>query len=147
LAELFARNHSSQVTQYFPIGGGVGRGSVRISLLFRPVLGLTKTKSRLGFDIGTVRIQAPPRIHDFTDGRAADLHLASLRLRTLAGAVRISGSRHSHLDEANDSVTWHVDAKRLPLKIPARRRYAAPLVVVRVAGLAEHFSAQSRLTL
>lgn len=125
LSELFGENGTSQVTQYFPLAGGIGRGSVRISLLFRPVEGMHLSKEKLGFDIGTMRIHSSPIAVDLQDNT---LRATSVRMRTLAGHVRIS-SRNAHHSSSDKSIEWRVSPSRLFMRIPARRRYAAPLVI------------------
>lgn len=52
LSDLFKT--SSQVTQFFPLAGGLGHGRIRVSVLFRPVQDLSRHKTKLGWDVGTV---------------------------------------------------------------------------------------------
>lgn len=127
LSDLFNEHGTSQVTQYYPMGGGIGRGRVRISVLFRPVEGMHLSKEKLGFDIGTMRVHTCPVASDLTD---STLRLASLRMRTLAGRYKIS-SRQAHRISAGGSderIEWRVSPSKLFLRVPARRRYAAPFV-------------------
>ncbi|PWN39592.1 hypothetical protein IE81DRAFT_326361 [Ceraceosorus guamensis] len=143
LCELFKESGSSQVTQWFSIGGGVGRGMVRLSLLFRPVKGLdTVHKEKLGFDIGTCQLHSSIRLGNFEDpDYAQHLHRANLRIRTLVASIKISGRKHSVLLDGDDGempsrqqqstssgLEWRLAKSELPLRVPARRRYAAPLV-------------------
>ncbi|CAO1623887.1 unnamed protein product [Sympodiomycopsis kandeliae] len=124
LSELFQQCGTSQVTQYMPMAGGIGRGSVRVSLLFRPVEGMHLSKEKLGFDIGTMRVHTSPCVTDLVDHT---LRGTSIRMRTLAGQVKLS-SRHSHHSSKDNCVEWRVPSSKLFLRVPARRRYSAPFV-------------------
>lgn len=133
LTDLF--RETSQVTTVFPLAGGVGRGQMRMSLLFRPVSGMSRRQEKLGWDIGTMRLLGPPCASDFQDASgskssmAGTLSSASIYARTLAGSVRIQSRRAHYTDsEARDKVEWSLRKEDFPLKIPVRRRYAAPLV-------------------
>lgn len=132
ISELFTE--SSQVTQFFPLAGGVGRGRIRVSILFRPVLGMSRQKSLLGWDIGTVQIHSNLLATGFEDGAATgkELHLTSIRARTLAGSIKISG-RHarwaSGASDSKDQVEWRIPHEQKPIGVPVRRRFAAPFVI------------------
>lgn len=54
LSDLFKT--SSQVTQFFPLAGGLGHGRIRVSVLFRPVQDLSRHRTKLGWDVGTVSL-------------------------------------------------------------------------------------------
>ncbi|CAO1632276.1 unnamed protein product [Parajaminaea phylloscopi] len=144
LRQLFEEHQTSQITQYFPLAGGLGHGRARISVLFRPIEGMHLDKSKLGFDVGTMRIHSSPRAVDLTD--SSSLRLASIRMRTLVGQIKITSrhsrsirgdkgeSDHSRDDSQSSSqsqdrgIEWHVPSKRLFLRCPVRRRYSAPFV-------------------
>ncbi|PWN20617.1 hypothetical protein BCV69DRAFT_282835 [Microstroma glucosiphilum] len=123
LKELFTERNTSQVTQYFPMGGGIGHGSVRISVLFRPVEGMHQGKESLGFDIGTMRIRSAPTAVELVD---STLNRASVHVRTLVGQVKIS-SRRAHSSGEGD-IEWPLPSSEPYLRIPARRRYCAPFL-------------------
>lgn len=124
LADVFQENGTSQVTQYFSIGGGIGHGRVRLSVLFRPVEGMNLTKEKLGFDVGTMRVHTSPLATDLAD---AMLRACSLRMRTLAGQVKLP-ARHAHTIENGKSIEWKVPPQDLFLRVPSRRRYSAPFI-------------------
>ena len=131
LSDLF--KESSQVTQFFPLAGGVGHGRIRLSLLFRPVVRTSTAKTRLGWNIGTVRLLSSPVATDFDEAKGAsghDMHLVGLRASTLAGSAKIAANRARYVDrESKAAVEWTMKDAELPFKVPARRRYAAPYVI------------------
>lgn len=131
LSDIF--KDSSQVTQYFPLAGGVGHGRIRLSLLFRPVQSTNRSRLRLGWNIGTVRLLSSPVATDFDGSKGAsahDVHLVGLRASTLAGKAKITGKRARYVDRnAKSAVEWRLSDSELPFKVPARRRYAAPFVI------------------
>ncbi len=131
LSDLFKEN--SQITQFFPLAGGVGHGRIRLSLLFRPIQHETKEKTRLGWNIGTVRLLTSPVATDFDESKGAsghDVHLVSLRASTLAGRAKLAASRARYVNrDSKDAVEWKLTDAELPFKVPARRRYSAPYVI------------------
>lgn len=131
LSELFKQ--SSQVTQFFPLAGGVGHGRIRLSLLFRPIQHTSRARKKLGWNIGTVRLLSSPVATDFDEAKGAsahDVHLVALRASTLAGSAKIAANRARYVDrESKDAVEWGLDEAEFPYKVPARRRYAAPYVI------------------
>lgn len=131
LSDLF--NERSQVTRFFPLAGGVGHGRIRLSLLFRPIERTSRSKNRLGWNIGTVRMLSSPVAMDFDESKGAsgrDVHLVALRAATLAGSAKIAASRARYVDrESKAAVEWKLNEAELPFKVPARRRYSAPFVI------------------
>lgn len=129
LSDIF--KETSQVTQFFPIAGGVGKGRIRLSLLFRPVEDTNRHKEKLGWSIGTLRILSSLTATDFEQNfSSTTLRLVSIRARTLAGRAHIS-SRRCSLTEKDESksVEWRVEKEEMPIKVPVRRRYAAPFII------------------
>lgn len=130
---------TSQVTQFFPIAGGVGQGRIRLSLLFRPLQGTMKRREKLGWNIGTMRIQSSLLAFQFTHHfNSTILRLVSIRFSTIAGKAYISSRRCSLTDkggggggggESSQSVEWHLNKDEFPFKVPVRRRYAAPFII------------------
>ncbi|SPC65915.1 uncharacterized protein UHOD_04743 [Ustilago sp. UG-2017b] len=131
LSDLF--KESSQVTQFFPLAGGVGHGRIRLSLLFRPIERTSREKTRLGWNIGTVRLLSSPVATDFEESKGASAHdvdHVSLRASSLAGSAKISANRARYMDRNSKSaVEWKLYDQELPFKVPARRRYASPYVI------------------
>ncbi|CAO1629588.1 unnamed protein product [Jaminaea pallidilutea] len=127
LKDLFTEHGTSQVTAHFPLAGGIGYGRVRMSVLFRPIEGMHLDKSKLGFDVGTMRIRSSPRAIDIVES-SLELRLCSLRMRTLVGQVKMSSRSARRLDHGKNGVEWRKDSSVPFLRVPARRRYAAPLV-------------------
>ncbi|KAJ1026569.1 hypothetical protein NDA13_003946 [Ustilago tritici] len=72
LSDLF--KESFQVTQFFPLAGGVGHGRIRLSLLLRPIERTSREKTRLGWNIGTVRLLSSPVATDFEESKGASAH-------------------------------------------------------------------------
>lgn len=130
LTDLF--QSTSQATSVFPLAGGVGRGHLRISLLFRPIQALSRHKEILGWDIGTMRILSSLNATEMVDGQegANVLSSASVRARTLAGQHRISSRRAKYTDKREKGeVEWYLRKEEFPVKVPVRRRYATPFVI------------------
>ncbi|KAN0065841.1 hypothetical protein ACQY0O_000971 [Thecaphora frezii] len=124
---------TSQVTQFFPLSGGVGHGRIRLSILFRPILGMSRVKEKLGWNIGTVRLLTSPVACDFvasTRFTAQDLHGTSLRARTLSGNQKVPAHRCRYTDATErEAVEWRIEENEFPFRVPARRRYAAPYML------------------
>ncbi|MCO5596105.1 hypothetical protein L7F22_050165 [Adiantum nelumboides] len=130
LTDLF--RSTSQATTVFPLAGGVGRGHLRVSLLFRPIQALSRHKEKLGWDIGTMRILSSLNASEIVDGQegANTLSSASIRARTLAGQHRISSRRAKYTDKREKGeVEWYLRKEEFPVKVPVRRRYATPYVI------------------
>jgi Ca2+-dependent lipid-binding protein len=132
LADVF--KEASQITSYFPLSGGVGMGRIRISLLFRPLQDTVKKAEKLGWNIGTMQIRSSLMATDFVPTFSSTaLRFVSLRLSTIAGKCRISATRcslsHKDKEHNDEMVEWHLKENEVPLKIPVRRRYAAPFVI------------------
>ncbi|PWN33168.1 uncharacterized protein FA14DRAFT_146898 [Meira miltonrushii] len=130
LTDLF--QSTSQATSVFPLAGGVGRGHLRVSLLFRPIQALSRHKEKLGWDIGTMRILSSLNASEMIDGQegANVLSSASIRARTLAGQHRISSRRAKYTDKREKGeVEWYLRKEEFPVKVPVRRRYATPFVI------------------
>ncbi|OKL59777.1 hypothetical protein UA08_04745 [Talaromyces atroroseus] len=110
---------SSQVTRWYPLGGGIGFGRVRISLLFRSVE--TKLPPRmLGWDVGTFQ---------FTSDRITlknYAHSAKIRLRTGGSTGKLSRS-HCRSDENGHYFDLSDQSTRAPL-LPVKWRYRSPVV-------------------
>jgi len=113
--------NASEVTRFFPIEHGIGYGSARISVLFRPVQA-SLPRNLLGFDSGTVHIRNVK-----FDG--AEEHIATLK------KCRMSLSTPSDSDEifkrdANESTNGIEWVEDQPLELLVRERYSKALTVV-----------------
>ncbi|UZJ50734.1 hypothetical protein CBS101457_000054 [Exobasidium rhododendri] len=132
LSDIFKEN--SQVTQFFPIAGGVGKGRIRLSLLFRPIEGTDQHRKKFGWSIGTLRILSSLRATDFERNFSSHaLRHVGIRARTQAGKAMISSQRSSLTKGAekgdSKSVEWRIEKKEMPFKIPVRSRYATPFIL------------------
>jgi len=109
------------VTRFFPIEHGIGYGSVRVTVLFRPVRA-SLPRNLLGFDSGTLHI----RKVDF-DG--AEEHISILKKCgvSLSTPTDSDGFSKRDANDSSDGVEW-VEEK--PLELVVRERYSKALSVV-----------------
>ncbi|KAJ5642231.1 hypothetical protein N7490_006231 [Penicillium lividum] len=64
LAEIFKQR--SQINDYFSLSGGIGRGRVRISMVFRSIQ-LQAPRELLGWDYGTLQVTSDINSNDLAD--------------------------------------------------------------------------------
>ncbi|KAI5121834.1 hypothetical protein M0805_003268 [Coniferiporia weirii] len=124
--------NASEVTRFFPLENGLGYGSARVSVLFRPVQA-SLPPSLLGFDAGTLSIR---KISVFPGTEDAERLLPALQ----SCAVKIKASSSSgkvlrkNAGRAEDgAVVWHEEDG--PSEISIQQRYStAILITFREAG-------------
>lgn len=111
---------SSQVTRWYPLGGGIGFGRIRISLLLRHVE-IKLPPNMLGWDVGTFQFRSDRiTLKNFN-------HRAKIRLRTGGSTNKISRQRF-HV-EGNDSYVDIADQSvRDSIRLPVKHRYRSPVV-------------------
>ncbi|KAJ7634106.1 hypothetical protein DFH06DRAFT_1055186 [Mycena polygramma] len=105
----------SQITDAFPLVGGVGFGRMQLSLVFRSVQARLP-KPLLGWDIGTLDIQ--PRAQA-TGDLPADLSACRLVLRTL----NAKGKMHTHPDGG-----W-AQKRDKPVRLAVKQRFRECLLI------------------
>ncbi|RMJ23894.1 C2 domain-containing protein [Aspergillus sp. HF37] len=111
LAEIFKQR--SQVSEYFPLCGGIGNGRVRISMVFRSVQ-LQAPVELLGWDYGVLRITSDIKSNDLPDLYKK----LGLKLRT---SVQSEG-----MGLQRDGWSGH---QGQPVELAVRQRYCSSLVV------------------
>ncbi|KAJ7449608.1 hypothetical protein FB451DRAFT_1343159 [Mycena latifolia] len=104
----------SQISDAFPLVGGIGFGRVQFSLVFRSVQARLP-RPLLGWDLGTLDIQPRARA---ADGLPADLRACRLVLRTL----HAKGKLHTDADG------WREKRER-PVRLAVKRRFGECMLV------------------
>lgn len=118
LSDIFQT--SSQVTRWYPLGGGIGFGRVRISLLLRHVE-IKLPPSMIGWDVGTFK---------FTSDRITAQnfnHAAKMKLRTGGSSTKIHRER-CHVEGSNMYVDLSDQGFRDSIRLPIKYRYRSPVV-------------------
>ncbi|KAJ7115858.1 hypothetical protein C8R44DRAFT_709280 [Mycena epipterygia] len=105
----------SQISDAFPLVGGIGFGRVQLSLVFRSVQARLP-RPLIGWDIGTLDVQPHARA---AGNLPADLAACRLVLRTLNG----KGKLHAHADGG-----WRQKRER-PVRLAVKRRFGECLLV------------------
>lgn len=111
---------SSQVTRWYPLGGGIGFGRIRISLLLRHVE-IKLPPNMLGWDVGTF---------EFTSDKITLKNFnqrAKIKLRTGGSSNKISRHRF-HVDGDNSYVDIADKSFRDSIRLPVKHRYRSPIV-------------------
>jgi hypothetical protein len=113
---------SSQVTRWYPLGGGIGYGRIRISLLFRSVE-VRLPPQQLGWDVGTFEFTSQSIL-------ATGYNTPSkLKMRTGGSVGKISRAECKKADNG-EGIFWNVtdnDGNR-KLRLPVRYRYRSPII-------------------
>ena len=115
--------NASEVTRFFPIENGLGYGSARISVLFRPVQ-VKLPQSLLGFDAGTLVVR---KISVSPFGEAARHVLSALstcdvKLKVSASSDKVP-KKNAERKEGG-SMVWNVEQ---PCELPVHQRYSSAL--------------------
>ncbi|KAJ7077851.1 hypothetical protein B0H15DRAFT_861167 [Mycena belliarum] len=105
----------SQISDAFPLVGGIGFGRMQISLVFRSVQARLP-RPLLGWDVGTLDIQPRARA---ADGLPADLSSCRLVLRT----SNTKGKMRSQADGG-----W-CEKRQRPVRLAVKRRFGECLLV------------------
>lgn len=118
LSHVFRRR--SQIIENFPLVGGIGYGSVRISMVFRSIQ-LQAPKELLGWDYGTLDVTGPITSDDIDP----DLRGLRLKLRTTVHRAKMYSSSKADCDEG---AKW-AGKKDRPVRLAVRKRYSSCLVI------------------
>ena len=119
LSDIFQTG--SQVTRWYPLGGGIGFGRIRISLLLRHVE-IKLPPNMLGWEVGTFHFTSDRiTLQNFN-------HRAKIRLRTGGSTNKISRER-SHIDGNNSYVDLGDHSFRDSIRLPVKHRYRSPVVL------------------
>lgn len=111
---------SSQVTRWYPLGGGIGFGRIRISLLLRHVE-LKLPPNMLGWDVGTFQFTSDKiTLKNFNQR-------AKIKLRTGGSTNKISHHRF-HVEGDNSYVDIADQSFRDSIRLPVKHRYRSPVV-------------------
>ncbi|KAF9071786.1 hypothetical protein BDP27DRAFT_1321352 [Rhodocollybia butyracea] len=121
LQQLFAKRGRSQVTDVYPLVGGIGFGRLKCSLMFRSVQ-IQPSPERfpqtlLGWDVGTLEVKTET-IRASND-LPADLKSSRILFRTLYG-------RDKALSSADGG--WHQKKDR-PIRLAVKNRFASCLLI------------------
>lgn len=101
--ELFKEEGASQVTRFFPIGGGTGRGQVKLSILFRGVDGLGKENSKLGWDVATAQIHSNLQATKLADDHLRkELQSCNIKFSTLSYTTKLSHLHAKKIDQGEE---------------------------------------------
>ncbi|KAL5476528.1 hypothetical protein ACEPAI_3385 [Sanghuangporus weigelae] len=122
LSYLFV--NASEVTRFFPIETGLGHGSVRVSVLFRPVQ-VKLPPNLLGFDAGTLvirKITAMP-FGESAQHLVSELNSCEVKLKVSASSDKVS---KGDAERKGGTVVWNEER---PSEIPVRQRYGSALTV------------------
>lgn len=117
--------NASEVTRFFPLKDGIGFGSARISVLFRPVE-VKLPPSLLGFDVGTLAIRKlsarPASEHG--DNLLRAFQSCEVKLKASSSSDKLS---RKHAERQEDGrVVWKED----PLaQLPVQQRYSSALII------------------
>ncbi|EPY49932.1 C2 domain-containing protein [Schizosaccharomyces cryophilus OY26] len=110
----------SQLTKWYPIEGGIGFGSIRLSILFRSVK-LQIPRNLLGWDIGTLvfidRRLIAEGIHSVSK---VNFSYVRIHVGVLKGTAKYTNS------DSPEKVAWDVRSDNLSM--PLKNRYSTPLV-------------------
>ncbi len=108
----------SQITELYPLVGGIGYGRIRISMVFRSIQ-LQIPKELLGWDFGTLEVTGPIVSKDLA------FNLRGLRLKLRTSVNR--GKMYTSNADSND-VHW-TGKKGRPVRLGVRKRYCSCLVI------------------
>lgn len=113
--------NSSEVTRFYPLENGIGFGSARVSVLFRPVAA-SLPPQLLGFDTGTLVIRSVRAKAEHAD-KFGKCHVL---LKTSAGSSKIS--HRTARKEDDGFVCWGGENDE-DVELPVNKRYSSPLIM------------------
>lgn len=122
LQQIFANPGRSEVTDTYPLIGGLGFGRIKCSLIFRSVQIQPSPelipKELLGWDVGTLEIR-PETIRGSSD-LPEELKSSRIRLRTLFGFDKVVPT--------SSSDGWR-HKKGRPIRLAVKKRFASCLLI------------------
>ena len=113
--------NASQVTKFYPLEGGIGYGSLRVSILFRNI-DIKLPRQLLGWDVGVLSITSGI----FAEGVGPEFAGYKIKISTMAASVNISARHASPMSETK-GVKW-ID-KSMPIRIVVRKKFSTPLII------------------
>ncbi|KLO20621.1 hypothetical protein SCHPADRAFT_841783 [Schizopora paradoxa] len=113
--------NASEVTRFFPLEHGIGYGSARVSVLFRPVRA-SLPLNLLGFDSGMLRVRKVE-----VDG--GEEHISQLRKCKVSLSTSSDSDAFSKKDarDGSDGIEW---VEEQPLELEVHERYSKALTIV-----------------
>ncbi|KAG6039338.1 hypothetical protein E4U41_002880 [Claviceps citrina] len=118
LADLF--RHRTQVMGWYPLSGGIGRGRVRLSMVWRSVA-LQAPRNLLGWQYGTVKVNAVAVSRDCP----SELQSCKLKLKT---DICMGKMYASPADHGGGAGRWTAK-KEQSLHLAVKKRYSSCLAV------------------
>ena len=117
--------NASEITRFFPLEHGIGYGSVRISVLFRPIEAKLPP-NLLGFDSGTLLIHDISVRPDNSANEAellGNLQSCEVHLKTSIASNKTSRKSSGR---TSNTVIWHEED---PNKLSIHQRYSTALLI------------------
>jgi Ca2+-dependent lipid-binding protein len=115
----------SQVTQVYPLTGGMGYGRARISMVWRSVE-LKLPKELLGWSYGTLEVKCPVRAKvSASQATGEQQSYAQHRIRLRTNMMRAK----MYPSSDKESVEWKPKRERKAVFLAVRKRYASALIV------------------
>ncbi|OCT54560.1 C2 (Calcium/lipid-binding, CaLB) [Cladophialophora carrionii] len=121
LRRVFQEN--SQVTQTYPLVGGIGYGRARISMVWRSVE-LKLPKELLGWSYGTLEIRCPVRSKDARVHTNEEKSYSQHRIK-----LRTNMMRAKMWPGSGDDVEWKPKGDKKSVFLAVRKRYSSPLII------------------
>ena len=116
--------NASEVTRFWPIENGIGYGSARVSVLFRPVQA-TLPPQLLGFDFGTLFVREVS-VKPLKDAEHLIKELQSCEIKMKASSSSSKLSKKDNEITENGGVLWDPEN---PASLPVQQRYSSALVI------------------
>lgn len=113
IGKLLAKR--SQISEFFPLAGGIGYGKARVSIVFRAIQ-LQVPRPLLGWEFGTLEISSSIRASDDLAREYKDMRL---KLRTSIGKGKAHADANGVWSAKNDK----------PIRIPVKKRYSSALTI------------------
>lgn len=118
--------HASEITRFFPLESGLGYGSARVSVLFRPVKA-TLPPNLLGFDVGTLIVRKVNVTPSGDDRESVISTLQSCEVKFKTSSSSDKFSRKASNRDNNGDIVWHAEEE--PLVLPVHQRYSSALIM------------------
>ncbi|EIM22815.1 hypothetical protein WALSEDRAFT_59632 [Wallemia mellicola CBS 633.66] len=106
-----------QLTNSYPLIGGLGYGRIRLSILFRSS-DMKLERPLLGWEIGTVQLHSNVVVK-FNEGMHVNYNRCIIR--TISSEVKLNKRKTT----AVDTVAWKIETDEPPMRLPVKRRYAS----------------------
>ncbi len=116
-------NEKSQVTQVYPLVGGMGYGRARISMVWRSVE-VKLPKELLGWNYGTLEIKCPVHAKGARTNTDEEKSFAEHRIK-----LRTNMMRAKMATTSGDEIEWKPKGDKKSVFLSVRKRYSSPLIV------------------